>query len=381
MDGVAIVGSAVVPNGIYAQPEDDLIMRCVVDAARDAGVQKSEIRAVIAMTPRPTTAQHYQAQHIAARLNLPVDVVCEFELASVGLPHALTHAETLIRDYDIPAVAIWGASRESTVPTTEFFGSRTSRTSDASFVGPFGMTPMSWNALGARQMIEAGEATELDFANVSVRLRQQAVNNPFAHFRKPVTAQQVLDSRMVSSPLRLFMVCPRTDGAGCIIVAREDIAARSPSRAIRHHPFGFAHDGDNVISERASTSMWEFPSVTAAVELAFNASGLAHGDIDVIEPWIPFAPMEIMVMRALGYSRDYAEKMCVSPSGGPIARGYPLLATGFYNWHELIQQLRGEAGPRQKDGVRHAMHVMETGNYNGCVVDIFSRFDKRAGKR
>jgi acetyl-CoA acetyltransferase len=308
-------------------------------------------------------------------------VVCEFELASVGLPHALLHAETLIQQHNIPAVAIWAASRESTVPTSEFFGSRTSRTSDASFVGPFGMTPMSWNALGARQMMEAGEATEADFANVSVRLRRQAVDNPFAYFRKAVTADEVLASRMVSSPLRLFMVCPRTDGAGCIIVAREDIARRNPRRAIVHHPFGIAHDGDNVISERANVSMWQFPSVTRAVESAFNKSGLQHDDIDVIEPWIPFAPMEMMVMRALGYPRNYGETMCVSPSGGPIGRGYPLLATGLYNWHELVQQLRGEAGPRQKDGARYAMHVMETGNYNGCVVDIFSRYDKSAGRK
>src|SRR2546425_247327 len=125
MNGVAIVGSAIVPNAIYAQPEEDLIMRCVVQAAKDGKVRREDIRAVIGMTPRPTTAQHYQAQHIAARLNLPVDVVCEFELASVGMPHALLHAETLIREHDIPAVAIWASSRESTVPTTEFFGSRT----------------------------------------------------------------------------------------------------------------------------------------------------------------------------------------------------------------------------------------------------------------
>ena len=381
MTQVAIVGSGVVPNGIYVQPEDDLIMRCVVAAACDAGVDKEEIRGVIGMTPRPSTAQHYQAQHIASRLDLPIDEVCEFELSAMGMCNALVHAATMIRERNLPAVAVWGASRESTVPTTEFFGMRTSRTSDASFVGPFGMTPMSWNALGAREMIAAGEATERDFADVSVRLRRQAVDNPFAYFRKPVTAEEVLSSRMVSSPLRLLMVCPRTDGAGCIILAREDVAKRNPQRAIVHHPQGAAHDGINVISERAGMPMWTLPSVTRAIEDAFNRTGLSHRDIGVIEPWIPFAPMEVMVMRALGYPKEYGETMCVSPSGGPIGRGYPLLATGFYSWHELIQQLRGEAGPRQRDGVRFAMAVNETGNYNGCVIDIFSRFDGTAARQ
>jgi acetyl-CoA acetyltransferase len=136
-----------------------------------------------------------------------------------------------------------------------------------------------------------------------------------------------------------------------------------------------AHDGDNIIPERAGRSMWSIPAAGAAIRDAFERTGLAHEDIDVIEPWIPFAPLEVMVMRSLGFPRDYGRTHCVSPSGGPIARGYPLLATGFYNWHEIVQQLRGHAGPRQKNDARFAMGVSETGNYNECVVDIFERFD------
>ena len=371
----AIVGTCVMPNGFYAQPEEDLIMRCIVGAARDGGVDKDEIRALITMTPRSHTAQQYQTQHISARLGLPVETICEFELSAMGMCHALRFAHTLIRERDIPAVAIAACSRESTVPTAEFFGNRTARTSDASFIGPFGMTPMSWNALGAREMMAAGEATELDFANVTVRLRRQALDNPYAHFRKAVTADEVLASRMVSSPLRLLMVCPRTDGAGCVIVAREDVVRRNPGRAVVHHAQAMGHDGDNIISEHASRPMWTIPSASKAIADLGRRAALGPQDIDVLEPWIPFAPMELMVMRSLGLPRDYGRDNRVSPSGGPVARGYPLLATGFYNWHELIQQLRGEAGPRQRSSVRHTMAVSETGNYNQCILDVFARFD------
>jgi acetyl-CoA acetyltransferase len=83
-------------------------------------------------------------------------------------------------------------------------------------------------------------------------------------------------------------------------------------------------------------------------------------------------------MRSMGFQADYGRTHCVSPSGGPIARGYPLLATGFYNWHELIQQLRGEAGARQRHNVKIGMSVSETGNYNECVVDLFSRYDGKS---
>ena len=80
-------------------------------------------------------------------------------------------------------------------------------------------------------------------------------------------------------------------------------------------------------------------------------------------------------MRGLGFERDYAKKRCVSPSGGVISRGHPLLATPFYNIHEIVQQLRGDAGPRQAERARIGMMVSETGNYNTCVVDIYSRLD------
>ena len=377
----AIVGSAVTPNAIYSQPEDDLITRCVVAAARDAGVDRHDIRGVIAMTPRSHTTQHYQSQHIATRLGLNIEVVCEMEIAALGLCNALRMAAAWIEERDMPAVAIWGSSRESTVPTAEFFGNRTNRTSDASFVGPFGMSPMVWNALGAREMMAAGEVSEMDFANVAVRLRQQAVLNPLAYWRKAVTAEEVLSSRMVASPLRLLMVCPRTDGAGCLIVARNDIAQRNASRAVVHLAQGLAHDHNNIIPERAGQSFWTLPSTSRAIADAFARTGLSHEDIDVVEPWIPFAPMEIMVMRGLGFGRDYPSRLTVSPSGGLIGRGHPLLATGFYSTHEMVQQLRGEAGTRQVDTVRHAMTVTETGNYNDCAVDVFARFDRGAAVR
>jgi len=381
MPSTAIVGSAVLPGAIYAQPEEDLIMRAVVLAVRDAGLTRHDIGAVVAMTPRPYTVQQYQTQHVSTRLGLAVETVCELDISAVGVCNALLMAQKLIETHDFKAVAIWGASRESSLPTAEWFGARTSRTSDASFTGAFGMAPMVWNALGAREMMAAGEATESDYANVAVRLRRQGTLNPFSYWRKEVTVEQVMDSRMVASPLRLLMVCPRTDGAGCIIVAREDIARRNAGRAVEHLTQVVAHSGDNILPERAGKPFWTVPATTAAMNKLLNKTGLTHEAIDVVEPWIPFAPMEIMVMRGLGFGRDYTSKVTVSPSGGLVSRGHPLLATGFYSWHEIVCQLRGEAGKRQVDRVRHAITVTETGNYDECVIDVFRRFDSATKTR
>lgn len=372
-----IAGSAVLPIGTYVQPEEDLIIRCVVDAARDAGISKEELRGAIAMTPRPHSMQNYLPAHVATRLGLKLDLLAEFEVSSLGINNAMRLAANAILDRDIPAVAIFASNRESLVPTSDFFENRTSRTSDANFVGPQGMAPIVWNALGAREMIAAGEATEREFAEVSVRLRNNAVRNPLAHFRKPVTVDEVLGSRMVAAPLRLLMVCPRTDGAGAFIMVREDIARRNPRRAVSHTGQGWGHDGDNVIAERAGRPMYTLPATGVAAAAAFKQTGLSLSDIDVVEPWVPFSPMEPMVMRGVGFPRNYPEVTCVSPSGGLIARGHPTLATGFYSLHEIVQQIRGEAGARQCKRVRAAMTVSETGNFNAAVVDIFQPYSGR----
>jgi acetyl-CoA C-acetyltransferase len=372
---VAICGSAVLPNGIYFQPEEDLAMRAIVAAAKDAGIRREDIRGLIGLTPRPSATQHYMSSHLASRLRLEIEYIAEIEVAPAGLCNALRLGAAAIRDLGLPAVAIYGSARESAVPTGDYFDLRTSRISDASFNGPFGMGPIAWDALAAQELLSSGEATERDFAEISVRLRNSALQNPTAFFKKPITVDEVLASRMVASPIRLLMICPRTDGAGAIILAREDIARRAPGRAIAHHAQTIAHDGDNVVSEFAGRSFAEMPATRKAASKAWEQTGLGPNDIQVVEPWVPFSPMEIMVMRALGYGRDYNRQTAVSPSGGLVSRGHPAVPTGFYSLHEIVEQLRGEAGARQVKQARFGLTASEAGNFNTCVVDIFARHD------
>lgn len=369
----AIVGSAVLPNRKYLQPEEDLISRALVGAVRDAGIRREDVQGVIGITPRSQVLQQYQAAHVATRLRIPLNYVAEVDPAAMGFQNALILARHAVTEGELRAVAIFGASRESVTPTADFFENRTSRTSDASFVGAFGMTPVAWNALAATEMIADGEATLRDFADVAVRLRTSACQNSVAYFQEPITQDEVLGSRMVAEPLTLLMVCPRNDGAGAIIMAGEELTRQSRDRAIRHVAQGVAHDGDNIVSEFAGRSFYKLPASRRAAHQAFNRAGIDYGDVDVAEPLAPFAPMEIMIMRGLGFSRDYSKVTSVSPSGGLVSRGHPILATNFYNVHEIVQQLRNEASSRQVEGARYGITVGESGNYNLCVVDVFTR--------
>ncbi len=375
--GAALCGSAVLPNAIYFQPEEDLAMRAIAAALKDSGLKREDIKGLIGLTPRPSATQHYMSSHIASRMRLKLEFIAEIEVAPAGLCNAMRLAAAAIRDNNLPAVAIYGSARESAVPTADYFDLRTSRISDASFCGPFGMGPIAWDALAAQELLHNGEATERDFAEISVRLRNSALQNPAAFFKKPITVDEVLASRPVASPIRLLMICPRTDGAGAIIMAREDLVKKNASRAIAHRVQAISHDGDNVVSEFAGRSFAEMPATRAAAKKAWEMTGLGPKDISLVEPWVPFSPMEIMVMRALGYSRDYNRETAVSPSGGLVSRGHPAVPTGFYSLHEVVQQLRGEAGARQVKKARFGLTASEAGNFNTCVVDIFARYDGR----
>jgi acetyl-CoA C-acetyltransferase len=368
-----IAGSAVVPCREYARPEEDLAMHVIAAAVRDAGLDRTDVHGIVGMRPRDQATQQYQAQHIADRMGLAISEVAEVEIAALGMTSALRLGAAMLEGRHVDAVVVYGAHRDSRTSTADWYEGRAMRTSDASFVGAYGMAPIVWNALAAREMIAAGEVGLEKFVEVAVRLRSQGVANPDALLRTPVTAEEVASSRMIADPLRRLMVCPRGDGAGAFVLVRQDRSNIDRSRAVSYMGGGVAHDGVNIVSEVAGTSFWKLPALTEAAKRAWEHTAIGPDDVDFFEPWAPFAPMEVMVMRALGFRNDQLDKLAVSPSGGLIARGHPLLATAFYSVHEIVTQLRNEAGSRQVEGARFGAATWESGNYNGAAVDVFGQ--------
>lgn len=229
---------------------------------------------------------------------------------------------------------------------------------DREWEAAFGLTAPPCFALAAqRHMAEYG-TTEEQLALVGVKNHTHAARNPNAHFRRGATLEQVLCSRMISTPLRLFMCSPITDGAAAVVLAAEDRARDLTDRPVWIRGTGQALDGFQLTSLPEDYAQW--PALRRAADAAYRMAGVGPADVDVAEVHDCFAIAELIAYEELGFCKkgeagafvaagrsDYGGDVVVNPRGGLIGCGHPLGATGVAQAAEIFAQLRGEAGPRQ----------------------------------
>ncbi len=214
---------------------------------------------------------------------------------------------------------------------------------------------------------ETGMA-ESTLAQITVKARRHAASNPNAIFREPLTVDQILHGQPLYRGLRKLFACPPSCGAAAVVVCNEDFASRHGIRSdIRLIGQGACSDREEFFHGDPQDVMFRALSRNAA-QAAYADAGVGPDDIDVIELHDCFTSNEIITYAALGLcaSEDmekfvldgdntYGGKVVVNPSGGLLAKGHPLGATGLAQITELVWHLRGEAGTRQVDGARTAL--------------------------
>ncbi|HEU5322364.1 MAG TPA: 3-ketoacyl-CoA thiolase, partial [Methylomirabilota bacterium] len=232
---------------------------------------------------------------------------------------------------------------------------------DREWEAAFGLTAPPCFALAAqRHMAEYG-TTEEQLALVGVKNHTHAAKNPTAHFNRGATLDQVLGSRMISSPLRLFMCSPITDGAAAVVLASEERARDLTDTPVWIRGTGQALDGFQLTSLPEDYAHW--PALGRAAAAAYRMAGVGPADVDVAEVHDCFAIAELIACEELGFCAkgeagpfvaagrsDYGGDVVVNPRGGLIGCGHPLGATGVAQAAEVFVQLRDEAGARQVEG-------------------------------
>ena len=229
---------------------------------------------------------------------------------------------------------------------------------DREWEAAFGLTAPPCFALAAQRHMADYGTTEEHLALVGVKNHNHASKNPNAHFQKGATVDQVLCSRMISAPLRLFMCSPITDGAAAVIVASEERARELTSTPVWIRGTGQALDGFQLTSLDEDYARW--PALARASQSAYRMAGVTARDVDVAEVHDCFAIAELIAYEELGFCArgesgafvaagrsDYGGDVVVNPRGGLIGCGHPLGATGVAQAAEAFVQLRGEAGARQ----------------------------------
>jgi acetyl-CoA C-acetyltransferase len=202
-------------------------------------------------------------------------------------------------------------------------------------------------------------------AKVAAKNMRNGVLNPNAFRRKAISEDDILNSPVLNYPLTQYMFCTPDEGAAAVIMCRADIAHRFTSKPvhvraieIRTRRFGAyeVHASSAPIDE-------DFSPTVYASRAAFAAAGMEPKDVDVIQLQDTDAGAEVIHMAEAGFcahgdqerlladgATEIHGSLPINTDGGLIANGEPIGASGLRQVHELVRQLRGEAGDHQVPG-------------------------------
>ncbi|MHC1581970.1 MAG: thiolase C-terminal domain-containing protein, partial [Candidatus Syntropharchaeia archaeon] len=223
------------------------------------------------------------------------------------------------------------------------------------FPGAFGMAARLYSAKYEIPLEELREK----MAYVSIKNHKNAALNPLAQFYGKMgnlKVEDVINSRMIASPLTLLDCCPMTDGATACILAEGKIAENIVDKPI--YVLGAGQSSAGGLYRQKDITVPQ--SRVKSSKSAFQQAGLTPDDIDVVEIHDCFTIAEIIASEAMGFF-EFGEgadavaegktaiggKLPINPSGGLIGKGHPVGATGTSQIYCLTKQLRNEMEPRE----------------------------------
>jgi acetyl-CoA acetyltransferase len=217
---------------------------------------------------------------------------------------------------------------------------------------------MDFYAAGARRHMERYGTTARQFAAVAAKNSYHGSLNPKAQFQKALSVDDVLAEPMIAEPLTRPMCSPIGDGAAAAVIVSERKARElGVSKPVYVDACVLRSGWDHGPEEEGT--------VGRCVREAYEKAGVGPDDLDVIECHDASAPAELTYYEELGLCKrgeggsfiesgapNLGGRIPVNPSGGLLRKGHPVGATGLAQLTELVEQLRGQSGPRQVEGAR-----------------------------
>ena len=235
-------------------------------------------------------------------------------------------------------------------------------------------------------------------SDIAIKNHKNGAMNPFAHFQR--TLPEFMESAIkkgkgnwtnifeflnddstnpiIADPLRLFHICPISDGASALILCKYDLARKYCDNPVLISGVGQATDLQ-IVYERKDVTILN--ALRLCSEQAYKMAKKTPEDIDVAELHDAFEILEAVQSEDIGFFKkgegakaahegetEIGGKIPINPSGGLKARGHPLGATGVAQVVELVWQLRGEAGKRQVANANTGI----TCNFGGFGNNIIS---------
>jgi acetyl-CoA acyltransferase len=217
-------------------------------------------------------------------------------------------------------------------------------------------------AMTKEYMSRSGAKVE-HFADVVVKNQHNGALNPRAQYGGELTVDEVLEAREIVWPLTLLMCSPISDGAAAVV-----LASSGARRRLNARPGPRVRASVVVSGNRHDSNDPTAGSTGRAAALAYETAGIGPDELDCAELHDATAPAELMAYEQVAFASagegpeliqsgqtKLGGRLPVNTSGGLLAKGHPIGATGIAQLCEATWQLRREAGPRQVEGARVAL--------------------------
>jgi acetyl-CoA acetyltransferase len=368
--------------GVTEKDTPDLIKEVMDDCMNrvENGISPKEIDCIIVSCVDNAFSEQHQTGTMAWEyLGNPDAFGFKVESACVSGSLAVYRGKKMIEMGEAKNVLIVGfekMNKFSTERVTEFLTHGSSPEERK-----YGVTQPGAYALLVNLYAQKYEVTEEDWAEISVRNHKNALRNPWAHFHKDITVEQVMNSRIIADPIRLFHCSAVSDGAASVLLSANPKKYTDTPVFIKG--MGIAHDYMALTDREDPTLLL---SSKRAADQAYKQAKKRPGDVDVAEVHDAFTPVEPLCYEAVGFAKKgeghklvregtvmFDGSLPVNTSGGLKAKGHPVGATHVGTMVEMYLQLRGEADKRQVPNPETALIEGHGGTGSVAIVSILGR--------
>lgn len=350
MNQMHVMGGAMTRFGKHAGIKaPELAQQAILAAVADADIELKDIQAIYCAN---VLGGMILGQVILRDLGLAGIPVYNIENACASGATAVHLAKHALQAEQYDTVLVFGIEQLTALGGGTIALQRNDEKTD--LYARAGMVLPAVYAMRATRFLHERDATPADLAAVAVKNRYHGSLNEYAQQRAAVSLEDVLASRMIADPLTLLQCCPsQVDGAAALVLGKRSGPHAKDVRVL----------GSIVVSglcEGARDDILDAEITARAAHLAYEQAGVAPEDVGVVELHDAFTIAELLYYEALGLAAPgesvallhsgatrVGGRVPVNPSGGLLAKGHPLGATGVAQMVELMWQLQGRAGDRQ----------------------------------
>ena len=385
MRDVAVAGAGIIDFGeLFEQSLDEMAERAFMDAVDDVdhGVEPGEIDAAFfgTLDIANDASSGLGASHSTGLFGIPSSRV---ENACATGSTAFRQATTAVRAGQADVALVLGAEKMRDSAEGLIEGAAL----DQVWRGRGVTMPAFFGMRATRHMHQFGTTRE-QIAKVSVKNHENGAKYPHAHYQFTCSVEDVVEGPQVTYPLNLYDCCPVTDGAAATIVVSEDVVGEYTDDPVWVAGSGLSTDS---LLRGDDEALVGFPASTQAASQAYDEAGITAEEIDVAEVHDCFTITELVTYEDLGFCEkgnggDFVDSGApeldgekpVNPSGGLLAKGHPIGATGVAQINEIYEQLRGEAGAVQVGndpdyGLQHNAGIGRNATGSISCVNVLSR--------